>query len=81
MKSNNKCPKCGSTEIIANAKAIDHGHYNSEGELTVATFGDPDALIFREQQTSALSAWVCVECGYVEFYADSPASLRIRRAL
>ena len=75
MKRTNKCPKCGSTEIFGNAKAIDRAHA-SEEEFTVATFGKPDALIFKEKHTSKVSAWVCGQCGYVELYADSPSDLK-----
>lgn len=80
MKKHSKCPKCGSTEIIADAKAIDRGHADAQKEFTVATFGKPDALIFKEKHTSIISAWVCGECGYVELYADSPSALKIPAA-
>lgn len=77
MKSTNKCPKCGSSDIATDAKAIDRGGmYNTEWELSVATFKKPEALVFNEKSVSPLSAWVCLSCGYVEFYADSPEQLR-----
>ncbi len=75
MKRTNRCPKCGGNEIIADAKAIDRGHANVQNELTIATFGRPEALLFKDERTSAVSAWVCARCGYVELYADSPSSL------
>ncbi len=77
MKRTNRCPKCGATEIIADAKAIDRGESNFQKEFTVATFGRPEALIFKEKHTSTVSAWICAQCGYVELYADSPAALRL----
>jgi predicted nucleic-acid-binding Zn-ribbon protein len=77
MKTNNKCPKCGSTDVIADAKAIDRGHGDRESELSVATFRHPEAFLFKGKQRTALSAWVCVGCGYVEFYADTPAVLNL----
>ena len=80
MKRTNKCPKCGSSDIIADAKAIDRADLNIETELTVATFRRPDALLFKGQLTTKLSAWVCADCGYVEFYADSPQSIKFARA-
>jgi predicted nucleic-acid-binding Zn-ribbon protein len=79
MKSTGKCPKCGSREIIADAKAIDRGDGNVQKEFTVATFGKPEAIIFKEQHTTTVSAWVCGQCGYVELYADSPAQIRLPR--
>lgn len=77
MKRTRKCPKCGSNDIIADAKAIDRADYNVQSELSVATFRTPHALMFKGQVTTTLSAWVCVECGFVEFYADSPRTLKV----
>lgn len=80
MKRTKKCPKWGSGEIIADAKAIDRGHMDSQKNFTVATFGKPDALIFKNKHTSTISAWVCASCGYVELYADLPQNLRLAAA-
>jgi predicted nucleic-acid-binding Zn-ribbon protein len=80
MKRTNKCPKCGSGEVIADVKAIDRTRGplgSSQPELTVATFRKPDAVLLKGQQETTLSAWVCGECGFAEFYADSPKALRI----
>jgi predicted nucleic-acid-binding Zn-ribbon protein len=77
MKNTKKCPKCDSEEIIANATAIDRGESFAQTELSVATFQNPEALIFKGQFTSPLSAYVCVGCGYVEFYADSTSQLKM----
>jgi predicted nucleic-acid-binding Zn-ribbon protein len=76
MKHTNKCPKCGSSDVIADAKAIDRSHNAAEMELSVATFRKPEAFLFKGQMTTTLSAWVCAGCGYVEFYADSPTSIK-----
>ena len=80
MKQTGTCPKCGSVDIIANAKAIDRGHGNSQMDLSLATFRKPDALIFREKQETTVSAWVCAGCGYVEFYADAPRTIKLPTA-
>lgn len=80
MKRTNKCPKCGSSDVIADAKAIDRGHYDGERELSVATFRKPEALVFKGQLTTPLSVWVCADCGYVEFYADSPQGIKLPTA-
>ena len=79
MKTSHHCPKCGSSDIIADAKAVDRGHFDNENELTVATFWRPEALLFKGEVTSTVSAWVCVGCGYVEFYADNPQLLKLCR--
>jgi predicted nucleic-acid-binding Zn-ribbon protein len=77
MKKTGICPKCGSHEIVADAKAIDRGHLNGEHEMSVATFRKPEALFFKEKQETKVSAWVCAACGYVEFYADSPSTIKL----
>ena len=74
MKHTNKCPKCGSSDVIADAKAIDRSP--AELELSLATYRKPEAVLFKGQMTTTLSAWVCADCGYVEFYADSPKSIK-----
>jgi predicted nucleic-acid-binding Zn-ribbon protein len=77
MKATNKCPKCGNSDIIADALAIDRGHGNSRQEMTVATFARPEAFIFKQMQATSLSAWVCASCGFVEFYADHPTKIKV----
>lgn len=75
MKKTGICPKCQGTKIIANAKAVDRGEGNAQYEMLIATFRKPNALIFKEKQETTVSAWVCADCGYVEFYADFPSAL------
>ena len=77
MKKTGRCPKCDSTSLVKDAKAVDRGHAGSEAELTVATQRRPDALVFKGTVRSTLSAWVCLGCGYVEYYADDPKALRV----
>ena len=77
MKRSGKCPKCESTNVIADARAEDRGHYNTDQEMSVSTFRRPDALIFKETRTSKVSAWVCGACGFIEFYADEPKTLML----
>ena len=77
MKCTNKCPKCGSNDVIAGAKAID---YSRNAALSVATFRKPDAVVFKGQMSTSLSAWVCAECGYLELYADDPKKLKVATA-
>jgi predicted nucleic-acid-binding Zn-ribbon protein len=76
MKQSGKCPKCGSKDIIADAKAIDRGESNAQHDMAVATFEKPEALIFKGKHQTTVSAWVCAACGFVEFYADSPRTLK-----
>ena len=80
MKQTGKCPKCGSTEVEADAKVIDRGQSNIPMEMCIATFRKPDALLFQEKQESKVSAWVCTACGYLELYADAPGKLKVPKA-
>ena len=80
MKKTGICPKCGSADIIADAKAVDRGDVNSVRDMEVATFRKPEAVFFKERQLTTVSAWVCSDCGYIEYYADSPASIKIPKA-
>lgn len=70
-----QCVKCGSRDVIADAKVIDNADYSQQRDLSVATFRAPTAWIFKGQQTSTVSAWVCGSCGFIELYADAPESL------
>ncbi len=80
MKKSSQCPKCGSTEVVADAKVIDRGPAPAQQEMSIATFAKPDALLFKGQQESKVSAWVCTACGYLELYADVPATLQVPKA-
>jgi predicted nucleic-acid-binding Zn-ribbon protein len=77
MKRTNKCPKCGSNDVIADAKAIDRV---DNGPLSVATFRSPDAVVFKGQSTTTVSACVCADCGYLELYADDPKRIKVENA-
>lgn len=74
MRRERRCPKCGSDEIIADAKVVDHT-YGGEVEMTVATYRHPGSLFFKQKVSTSVSAWVCGACGFIEFYADRPAVL------
>jgi predicted nucleic-acid-binding Zn-ribbon protein len=77
MKTTGKCPKCGGTELIADAKALD-GYY--EAPISVAKLWKPDAMMFKGKQSTTMSAWVCSTCGYVELCADDPGKLKLPKA-
>lgn len=76
MKTSGVCPKCGSSDIIADAKAVDRG-VDGEYDLSICVFRQPAAIIFKGQQITTVSAWACVGCGFIEFYADEAKNLKI----
>ena len=79
MNRPTQCVKCGSRDLIADAKVIDRGDYQSQNDLSVATQRHPTAFLFKGQVKTTVSAWVCSACGFIELYADDPASIRIQR--
>lgn len=81
MKKSSQCPKCGSTDLLADVTVLDRGDGNGgERGLAVATFADPHAVIFKGKRESQVTAWVCAACGYLELYAATPAALIIPKA-
>jgi predicted nucleic-acid-binding Zn-ribbon protein len=69
------CPKCGCKEILSDVKILDRAHLNAPHDLSVAVYANPHALIFRGEVSSPLSAYICSECGFTEFYVDRPKAL------
>ena len=61
--------------MIADAKVIDRD-YSAEHDLSVATFREPKAWVFKGRAMTTVSAWVCGTCGFIELYADDPGSIK-----
>lgn len=74
MKHSNQCPKCGSGDIIRDARTMDSADLS---ETVIVTFRKPEAALFKGRQSSRLSAYVCGGCGFVELYVDKPETLRV----
>jgi hypothetical protein len=68
------CSRCGSDKIIPDARVLDQGR-NSDGQLYMMVYGDPEALIFKDRLYGRLSAAICGRCGHVEFRVDNPGEL------
>ena len=72
----NPCPKCGSSEVVRDVRVIDRGHGNADaGNVSVGVYANPQAWLFKEKVATELSACVCAQCGYTEFYAANPRAL------
>lgn len=74
MKHTGKCPKCGSVDVCDDAMTFDRGP-GGPSDLVVASFTGKGFWGYKGGGATALSAWVCRDCGYVELYADSPKNL------
>jgi predicted nucleic-acid-binding Zn-ribbon protein len=77
MKKTNQCPKCGSKEIIKNATPLDTSQYNV-GPFMVAAHRRKESVILKGVSSSTVSAWVCVDCGFLELYANTPRNLIVK---
>lgn len=68
------CGKCGSRRVIPEAKIISCVDHPNLG-LTVAVARKPQAALFRGEVHSKLTAHVCGECGFTEFFAADAGAL------
>ncbi|MBS1830171.1 MAG: hypothetical protein JST93_33025 [Acidobacteria bacterium] len=74
-----QCFKCKSEKIIPQVRVMDRGHYSGDaGDLSVVSYEDPDALVFKGAKRSSLYARICGECGYAELYVENPRELYAR---
>lgn len=65
------CQICESEKIITNARIVDQGHY-STGIYKAVAYGKPNAVIFKDRIMADVTAYVCGECGHIEFRVDQP---------
>ncbi len=70
MNTSNKCPKCGSSNIVGDCR------------LTGPCWGVPTRPkgLFR-RTACGFHAWLCIECGHMEFYTDPEDLKRIQAKL
>jgi hypothetical protein len=69
-----ECAVCGSAKMIPDVQVVDKNE-NINRELQVCVAKKPDALIFRGQVYESVRAWICGECGHVEFFVQNPQEL------
>ena len=74
MRQIDKCSKCGSASVAQRAMVVDRTD-SGELEFHLRVDAKPSAMILKKSVRSALHAFVCASCGYVEFYADDPKAL------
>ena len=70
-----RCLKCGSDAMVPGARMIDRGDGNTRQVAQVGVATKPDAIVFKGEVRSEVSASVCGDCGFVELYADDPHAL------
>ena len=75
MRRVEKCAKCESTAVAQRVMIVDRGFRNTEYDLRLRVDANPSAVLVKKSERSKLHAFVCSDCGYVEFYADDPKAL------
>lgn len=74
IKKDKKCPNCGCTKIILDARILDRAH-NGDDELSVTVDGKPNAFIFTDRAYGAMTACICSDCGFTEIYTANAREL------
>ena len=69
MRKSGKCPKCGGTDIIVDARMVDRDTNSFKRDLLAATYDNPEALFFKGEHLFSLSACICRSCWYTELCA------------
>ena len=75
LEEGGKCVFCGSGDLIAGVKVLDHWHEFEEG-LRVGKDANPEALVFKGRKRSCTLAMVCGSCGFVHLFATNPKVLK-----
>ena len=71
-----RCLKCGSDSMIPDARLIDSDANSGTRKTTeVGLATKPDAILLKGEVRTGTHAVVCGDCGFVELYADDPATL------
>ncbi|WP_339911211.1 hypothetical protein [Symmachiella dynata] len=65
------CQICESEKIISNAHIVDQGNY-STGTYKAVVYRNPHAMIFKDPIKANTTAYVCGECGHIEFRVEKP---------
>ena len=71
------CRACGSTRIIPNVEVLDKVN-NTYDHLAAVVYGNPQALIFKDQVFGRLRAWICGNCGLTELRVINSEALYLK---
>jgi len=69
-----KCPKCGSSEIMADVKVrdvADNGPYPLRVEVEEPEPARHSLIWMPKQAMGDIRAWICSECGFTELYTNN----------
>lgn len=69
-----RCPKCGSSDVLAGVQVRDEGRNGSHPLRVMVEEPEPAGhgpIWVQGQSTGELQAWICANCGYTELYANN----------
>ena len=69
------CPRCGSDAVIPDVRLTDRTEDGTHRTATLGLYRKPSARLFKRELRVELTARVCSDCGFVDFYAADPAAL------
>jgi hypothetical protein len=72
MREKAVCLKCGSEDLHIGAELSDRFDYAARTSATVRAYENPDAFLFKGPRDTNVVANVCIDCGFIEFYATNP---------
>lgn len=77
MAQSASCPKCGSADLIPDARVVDAFGTGPEAKqsLGVEVQENPGAWLFKGTHRAALRASVCGRCGFTELYVKDAGEL------
>ncbi|QDT47647.1 hypothetical protein Pan258_16830 [Symmachiella dynata] len=71
MKTPTHCQICESEKIIPRVWFVEQSPYSS-GTYKAVVYRNPHAMIFKDPIKANTTAYVCGECGHIEFRVDKP---------
>ncbi len=72
MRKSRRCPKCEHGEVLHVPKVMD-------SDFNQHALGVRMTLLMKREMVGALQAYVCLGCGFVEWYVDDAAAIEIKR--
>lgn len=75
---NGTCPKCASTDVMADVTVRDVGHagpYPLRVEMVEKEPAQHGFIWSPKAATGDIRAWICAQCGYTELYTDNLETL------
>jgi hypothetical protein len=76
MAKTSVCPKCQSEKIIPQVRIKAGAPYGPPAGGVVAVVDEnPEAMLMKGSHEYLMSARLCGECGYAEFFVENPHGL------